>query len=392
MTEAKVPRDLFSPGAGGFPPYLAGRDEALKKLAPMEASLREGRSPSRDVVVYGPRGNGKTVLINAFLRRAGDKKGGIPKLQIIRLTPDDIPDVGALYRHLVLDRPGRRLLERIQSIKRLYLKLSETKFPGLGIGFDTPAQTRLLPDILRDRARAGPTVLAVDAAHVLDPVVGQTLLNLVQKMRDEEKCPVLLMLVGTPGLKPHLGTMKSTFWNRGIQIAVDLLDERDAAAALTKPLADYSVTFDDEALQDVVAESDGYPFFIQLWGGALTRDLAQGQRITGACVDDARPAFEKEKNAYFAERYSELERRELLKPAERLTPLFADPKRRVREDVILAAIADHTPAGEGNKRFVLDQLSDLGYIWGDAANGYVPGIPSLIKFVDALSGRPAPGY
>lgn len=41
MVSAKVPITLFRPGAGGLPPYLAGRDRELAKMKPLRESLRD---------------------------------------------------------------------------------------------------------------------------------------------------------------------------------------------------------------------------------------------------------------------------------------------------------------------------------------------------------------
>ena len=391
MVSAKVPITLFRPGAGGLPPYLAGRDRELAKMKPLRESLRDGTTPSRDIVLYGPRGNGKTVLMKEFLRRAIRKDKGIPNLQVIRLTPNQIRDLPALCRHLVLERPGRKLLDRIKSIRQVDLKLTETGMPGMAITFETPAETRLLPDILRDRARAGPTAIAVDEAHTLDREVGRELLNLAQNLRDEKECPVLLMLAGTPGLRTRLGAMNATFWDRCRKIPVPLLNDSDAAAALTHPLEQYGVKFDDEALREVVSESNGYPFFVQLWGAALTQDASLGERVTKSCVHKARPDFEEEKNAYYAERYGELKRRGVLEAAERVAPLFIGTDSRIDEDAVLSAmearIRERAPGGAGG-RFdgqldALDHLVQLGYIWGDAAEGYLAGIPSLMDYVES---------
>ena len=389
MAAAKVPITLFRPGSGGLPPYLAGRDGELAKMRPLRESLRDGTTPSRDIVLYGPRGNGKTVLMKEFLRRAARKGKGIPKLQVIRLTPNQIPDLPALCRHLVLERPGKKLLDRIKSVKQVDLKLTESGMPGMAITFETPAETRLLPDVLRDRARAGPTAIAVDEAHTLDPEVGRELLNLVRILRDEKECPVLLMLAGTPGLRTRLGSMNATFWDRCRKIPVSLLNESDTAAALTHPLEQYGVRFDEEALREVVSESNGYPYFVQLWGAALTQDGALGERVTKSCVQKARPDFEEEKRAYYAERYGELKRRGVLRAAERIAPLFVDPTTSIDEDAILSAM-EAQPAelpfdGARDHLDARDLLVQLGYIWGDAAEGYLAGIPSLIDYVEARS-------
>ena len=337
--------------------------------------MRDSEAPSQDAVLYGPRGNGKTVLMREFLRRVSD----IPDFQVIRLTPDKIPDLPALCRNVVRERPGKRLVQRLQAVKRLNVSLSETGFPGLGIEFDTPAETRLLPDILRDRIAKGPLVLALDEAHVLDPAVGQTLLNVVQDMRDENRS-VLFMLAGTPGLKAHLGTMDASFWGRCCDIAVGRLNQEDSAEALSVPLNRYGVTFTENALRVVVEESNGYPYFLQLWGLALTRSLGYGEQITSNQVSAAYPVFEEKRRVYYLDRHNELRRRGLLPAAELLAKAF-ESSVAVKEDVLLEAIRSRMDGKQGSGQITLDGLIQLGYVWQDDTGEYVPGIPSLMDYV-----------
>ncbi|MDE0157915.1 MAG: hypothetical protein OXI88_16825 [Gammaproteobacteria bacterium] len=53
----RLPR-LFKPGQGVAPPLLAGRETELGKLTLFLDSLRADDAPSRDAVLFGPRGNG----------------------------------------------------------------------------------------------------------------------------------------------------------------------------------------------------------------------------------------------------------------------------------------------------------------------------------------------
>ena len=79
------PPNLFRPGSGDRPPHLAGREREIMAVAPMEADLRSKRAPSADIVLHGPRGNGKTVLLDEIggrLRQAG--------ADVVNATPTDM--------------------------------------------------------------------------------------------------------------------------------------------------------------------------------------------------------------------------------------------------------------------------------------------------------------
>ena len=53
----------FRAGPGGLPPYLAGRESEQDTCRAFMAELQSGGPPPREIVFYGPRGNGKTALL-----------------------------------------------------------------------------------------------------------------------------------------------------------------------------------------------------------------------------------------------------------------------------------------------------------------------------------------
>lgn len=53
----------FKPGFGGMPPHLAGRQEEQDLFRGLLTDMENGEPLASDVVLYGPRGNGKTVLL-----------------------------------------------------------------------------------------------------------------------------------------------------------------------------------------------------------------------------------------------------------------------------------------------------------------------------------------
>ena len=65
MADLKNP---FTPGTGAMLPYFAGRCSLLQKVMteakPLYRSEQgEQRAPNRDIILYGPEGIGKTVLL-----------------------------------------------------------------------------------------------------------------------------------------------------------------------------------------------------------------------------------------------------------------------------------------------------------------------------------------
>ena len=82
---------LFRPGAGDQPPRLAGRGPALKDLDILLGDLTEdGQNPPRDAALVGPRGNGKTALLDAFRRRCAG-------VDVVSLAASEIKTEVALF-------------------------------------------------------------------------------------------------------------------------------------------------------------------------------------------------------------------------------------------------------------------------------------------------------
>ncbi len=353
---------------GVAPPFLAGRERELKAAAPLLAGIEGGEAPASCLILHGPRGNGKTVLLDTVLSQLK----GIERLQRFNLTPDQIPSLPALCH--VLSRKGAEqwILDRLKAVKTL----------EVAVELKRPEASRLLADLLRGRLEAGPLVVAIDEAHMLACDVGQALLNAVQIMLREGRA-LLLVLAGTPDLKDRLMSMEASFWGRSEDVPIGLLDMDGAARALTEPLKPYEVSFTSEALERVVEESNCYPFFLQLWGQSLCADLPAGARLGMTQVAAAHPAFELRKNQYYADRHRELSRHGLLSAARAVAASFqaAPAGSRLSEDEMLAALKKAAGVESAQAQESLYRLNALGLIWDGDRVDYAPGIPSLMTYV-----------
>ena len=253
MTAA--PQRLFAPGDGATPPALTGREREEAVLTRCLADLLAGTSPPHDVVLTGPRGNGKTVLLNWFEHACRDHGTDV---DVVNLTPDDIPTRDALI-DVLSPRGIARLLPR--KIGVAAVGSVEWAPPSGGAG--------TLRAKLTARCRRKPLVVLLDEAHTLDLGVGRMLLNASQQVR--ANAPFLLVLAGTPGLAAHLGAMNASFWRRlgEGRLGIGLLSDAATRAALVEPLAAHGTSLDADALNAVIDDSQRYPYFIQVWGRAL---------------------------------------------------------------------------------------------------------------------------
>ncbi|MDE0036936.1 MAG: ATP-binding protein [Gammaproteobacteria bacterium] len=362
------PPNPFVPGRGQLPPYLAGREREQAALRNLLAYLRAGKGAPRDAVLVGPRGNGKTALLRWLCQEA--ETGNV---DAVWLTPSEIADLDELATRLV---PPRRFTSLRPDNLAFHI--------GIGkLGWQLGGQRGALAPLLAARCARRPLILALDECHTLDREVGHVLLNAAQTVSAD--APFLLVMAGTPGLPQHLNTMSATFWSRAEKLGIGRLDEAATAAAIEKPLTAQapSISCTASALSDVVAASQCYPYFIQLWGAALWQ--ARGRvPIDQQTVAEAAPSVEEDQSAYYQDRFQELERSELLDVAARLANAFGGQST-LPQTTLNAAIAEALPSSSATTDVLRcrDQLTDLGYVWNPpaAADAWHPGIPSLMEYV-----------
>lgn len=363
---------LFAPGTGAYPPVLAGREREQAVLSQCLSDLTAGGSPPHDVVLIGPRGNGKTALLGWFENACHDAS-----VHVVRLVPSRVGDRDALLGAML---PAGRL--------RRWLP---TKLGVAGMGkaeWEPPAAPMSnFMDRLVARCRRRPTAVLVDEAHTLDLKVAQILLNVSQDVRP--KAPFMLVLAGTPGLLAHLGKTNASFWDRlgkGL-LGIGRLSDAAAKEALTTPLAEQGVCIDDDALETAIARSQRFAYFVQLWGEALwDQRLATGEtRLTASHAAAAAPAVAARTTEYYQRRYRELEAAALLPAAVAVASVFEDGMdARATDGDIGTALAS---AGEdaADRLALREELNRLGYIWCPPGQlppvVWQPGIPSLMQYV-----------
>ena len=362
---------LFAPGDGAPPPVLAGREQEQAALSLCISHLTGGGSPPYNVVLIGPRGNGKTALLNWFESACRERR---PKLDVTVVTAADIPNHAALLAELVPTGIARLLPRKIG-------------IATLGSAEWTAGAPKNLSQRLIARCRRRPLAVLVDEAHTLDLEVGNRLLNASQRVRPQ--APFLLVLAGTPGLLAHLGKMNASFADRlasGL-LGIGRLSETASKEALEKPLGGQGVGIDANALDLVVEHSQRYAYFIQIWGDALwDQHLATGDKqLTNAHAAVAQPAVETRVAEYYQRRYRELEAGQLLHAAAAVAPLFAAGMDATATDRDIDQALATTGLDANGRLAARETLDRLGYIW--CPPGQLPpivwsaGIPSLMQYV-----------
>ena len=368
-------RRVFTPGDGIAPPALTGRTSEQAVLSRCLDDLRRNAAPPHNVVLTGPRGNGKTVLLRWFQHACAQNE---PAVDATWLTPSTVPNQRALLDALV---PRRRLA-----------KLLPRKIGIASIGsaeWASPNGRSDLAGAVASRCRRRPLAVLLDEAHMLDLDVGTALLNASQEVRGA-KAPFLLVLAGTPGLPTHLDGMNASFWSRlgEGELGIGHLSEDAAKKALTEPLGAHDVDIVADALNQVVAQSQRYPYFVQLWGDALwQRHLASGATtIAAEHVEAVQPTVVAQVANYHQRRFAELESEGLVPAAAALAHLFVERNAATASNQeVDAALATSGIDDDAERYAQREALNRLGYVWRppkqQAPFHWHPGIPSLMPHV-----------
>ena len=363
----------FNPTAGRPPPYLAGREQEQRSIARDLHYLQHGEQMPLATVVFGPRGNGKTALLR-WAQRLALEKG----IQAINVASSMIKTEDAVVRELLAEQRWNGIVEAASAF---------------GIHTSTDRQRPIsIRGALGKRVRKHPLLLLIDEAHTLDPDVGQQLLHAAQEVYGEG-AGLLLMVAGTPDLPDHLQEMQATFWERCRVLPLARLEARASADAVRIPMEATNRSISGEALEQVVQESHGYPFFLQHWGKVLWHEVETAERTIGMDdVDRARPRFEKARDLFYGLRYAELRKKQLVAPATALARAFGD-REELRESAVAEAlqtvlVSENLPSSPDDIMGLITKLHNLGYIWspgGNLSNRYFSGIPSLMTFVARMA-------
>ena len=273
-------RNPYSPGAGAPPPALVGRDAELATCDVAIQRFALGK-PERSVLLTGLRGVGKTVLLREFGRLAEGHRWVHHAVEITEELKF-LEEMSALaHGALRTLSPGRVVVDRARRalgvLKSFQLKW---KLPGEGdvvIGLDPvsgPADSGLL-----DRDLAG-LLLEIGAVARVRGVGMLVTIDEVQNLPREhlgalmvalhrvsqEQLPIMVAAAGLPTVPRLVGEAK-TYAERLFHFrTINSLADADARAALATPADAEGVRWRGAALDRVLAETRGYPYFIQEFG------------------------------------------------------------------------------------------------------------------------------
>ncbi len=285
----------FAPGAGTRPPELAGRDVLLSTVAITLARVRAGRA-AKSVLMIGLRGVGKTVLLDRM--RDDAEAVGIHTLRIEAPESRSLPALLApeLRRALLrLSREDRAKELATRALRGLagFAKALKVKYQDIQVGIDFDPEPGLADngDLDHDlqalletagaAAQAGHTALAIFIDE-LQYVEEDELASLITALHRaaQRQVPIVLVGAGLPQLRGRMGRAKSYAERLFDFPEVGPLSPEAAERALTKPIHDERAEITPDAVANIIATTQGYPYFLQEWG-KHSWDAAHESPISG---------------------------------------------------------------------------------------------------------------
>ncbi len=274
-------RNPFAPGAGSRPPELAGRDELRETIRVAMERTRLQR-PTKSVLMVGLRGVGKTVLLDRM--RADAEANGVHTLRIEAPEGRSLPGILApeLRRALLrlsLNEQAKALAQRALRALAGFASSLKVKYQDIEVGFDFPPEPGLADngDLEMDlqalleaagiAAQKASTALAIfldEMQYVREDQLAALITALHRTT--QLSLPVILVGAGLPQLRGQMGNAKSYAERLFDFPEVGALSPDEAKLAIRKPINDEGVEITPEALDRIVVETRGYPYFVQEWG------------------------------------------------------------------------------------------------------------------------------
>ncbi|KMO10282.1 ATP-binding protein [Methylobacterium platani] len=275
-------RNPYAPGAGSPPPELAGRSDVLTAGTTALQRVALGRA-TQSLILVGLRGVGKTVLLNRLNEAADEhkfKSAFIEAHEGKRLPELIAPSLRTILFSLSTIENSKELARRgLRGLKGFLsgLNLSVGGDEGLSLGVDAEAGLADsgsieadLPELILAIAEAAkaagkPVAIFLDELQYLEEREFSALIMAVHRV-NQRSLPLILVGAGLPQIRGLAGNSKSYAERLFRYPEIGALSHDDAVAAIVRPAADEGVSFSDEAVERVIADTEKYPYFLQQWG------------------------------------------------------------------------------------------------------------------------------
>lgn len=356
----------FRPKIGGDPPHLAGREEERRVFLAAIKALADGGPGPDPIVVYGPRGAGKTALLRWFGKEC--RKVGLEPVSVSSNRIKDVGDVPKLFEDIAGDVPN----------------LFEKAAGGAPSGPEDP-----LIGHLAGRLAQNPGALLVDEAHDLTDDVLRRLADISRRVA--AAAPFLLIVAGRPLTASNLAAADAAFMDGARALPVGRLSEKEAGEAITEPLAEHGIRIDATALAAVVDDALRFPYFLQMWGAGIW-EMATEMRSKTVTLDILRECqgdLDKKRGSFFNWHYDKLPDSPFLPAASHVAAWRLNQRGSLKERELREIIDETLPpdCGERGRQVeeILAGLERSDAVWRPRGD-FEPGIPGFTYHMMYRSG------
>lgn len=265
----------YRPGAGLMPTYLAGRDEDIQTVEQMFVALTMN-IPTQSIIFSGLRGVGKTVLINKLQKIAEDKDIFCKHIEV-----EDRDDF--ISQIVTCSQSFLRKVSAKEKFKHLIQKPLDA-LKALTVSFDPNDNTFSMS--LQERELYTSTNLTQSLTDVFT-TIGETayksetpicfFIDEIQYMKAKELgaliaalhrsnqlgYPVMAIGAGLPKIYKMLSDEKSYSERLFFYKEIGALTDEQSKNAIIMPTQKLGVTYSEDAIEEIISITKGYPFFIQ---------------------------------------------------------------------------------------------------------------------------------
>ena len=271
----------YAPGAGTPPPELSGRDELIERAAIALDRIRAGRS-ARSFILYGLRGVGKTVLLNRI--RLDAEARGFESVKIEAPEERSLPGLvaPAMRATLLKLNRGEAAKAGVQKAMRAlagFTRALKLKYQDVEIALDLEPEPGVadsgdLDNDLSDlflavgaaaKERDTAVVLFIDELQYVPEAQLASLISALHNA-SQSQLPITMVAAGLPQLVGQTGRAKSYAERLFEFVPIDRLDDDAARDALIIPAQKEGAQFEAAAVAEILAQTLGYPYFLQEWG------------------------------------------------------------------------------------------------------------------------------
>lgn len=302
----------YSPGAGTPPPELAGRDELREKVRIAIGRIRIG-NPAKSVLMVGLRGVGKTVLLDKMRQDA--EASGVYTLKIEAPEDRSLPALLAPQLRMTLLKLSAVESAKVYATRGLralagFAKALKVKFNDIEVGLDLEPELGLADNgdlegdlavlleqvgLAAQSAKTAVVMFIDELQYVKEPQFA-ALITALHRCA-QAKLPVTVIGAALPQLLARAGEAKSYSERLFDYPMVGPLSREDAQLAITRPAQAHGVAFLPEAIDEIYQDTEGYPFFLQMWSkyswdvateSPITRDdVLRARALTQADLDES---------------------------------------------------------------------------------------------------------